>query len=108
MRPKPSVQAKAIVAWSEDLRAYDALVQAVGEEYAGIVEYDLSSHDNVIMVSWYSKETDDHSDMSEFGSLDWNVPDNSQVIISYDDTATPEQIDEFERWMVETEQQDGL
>ncbi len=62
----------------------------------------------MIMVSWYNKETDDHSDMTYYGSLDWSVPDQSQIVISYDDTATPEQIDEFERWMVESEQQDGL
>ncbi len=108
LRPKPSIQIKVIIEWSSDLRACDALAQAVGEEQAGIVASDLTDHDTMVMVSWYSKETDDHSDMSDFGSLDWFVPDQSQVIVSYDDTATPEQIDEFERWMVESEQIDGL
>lgn len=108
MRAKPSIQAKAVVQWRSDLRAFDALAKAVGHDQAGIVASDLSTHDNMLMVSWYNKATDQNSDLSDYGSLDWIVPDHSQIIVSYDDTATPEQVDEFERWVVESEQTDGL
>ena len=108
LRSNPSIRAKRVLPWRDDLSVFDAIAEAIGDEEALAVRADLQTNNHYLMVFQYNQATDEGSESSAVGSLDWYVDDHTQIIVRYDDGAMPEQIDEFEQWVMDDDPTDDL
>ncbi len=104
LRNRPSKLERQVAGWQPGLTAFQAVEQALGSAVAQQVEADLAANSDEIIVSWWNKESDDHSEIGGVGRLDWAVPDKTVITVSYhNDATTQEQIDESIRWTLAQE-----
>ncbi|MBC7815083.1 MAG: hypothetical protein H7175_28255 [Burkholderiales bacterium] len=97
---QPSILAKYVIAWREGMTAFEAIQKTLGNDMAKRVSHDLAIDNRDLVVSWYNKDTDETSDYGGVGSLDWEVPNNSAITVSYDHNTTISQTqeDEYMTW----------
>ncbi len=104
LRNRTSVYRKAILDWYPQLTAEEAVHKAFGSDVAQEAVADLVQNRPEIFVSWDNPTTEEHSEVGGVGSLDWHIPDTSNLTIIYEDQdTTNQQIDESSDWMLENE-----
>jgi len=104
LRTVPSKLEKCVVEWQPDLTALQVLEKALGETLTNEVERGLKSNSREIIVSWYNESTGDVSEIGGVGTLEWHIPDDTVLTISYENEATTQQqVDESIKWTLEQE-----
>ena len=104
LRHKPSTLEKFSVDWQEGMTALSIVQLTLGEIIAQQIADELASNSPEIMVSWVHAATDKHSGIGGIDSLEWSVPDDSLLVISYeDDTLTTTQELQAINWMLKNE-----
>ncbi len=102
LRRLPSRLERQTAEWRPALTAFEALQLALGPALAREIEKDLLSNSREVMVPWWNKDTDDHSEIGGVGSLDWTIADGTVVTVNYENQATTQQqIDEAIEWTLE-------
>ena len=92
------------VLWHPTLTAQESLQHALNPILAQQIVEDLKTDNRELTVAWNSLESDDHSDIGGVASLDWEIPDNSVLSITYENDATTQQaVDDCIQWMLANE-----
>ncbi len=92
---------KIVMEKESGLTAFGALERALGLPLAKKIESDFASNSRAIMVSWWNKETDEHSEYGGVGAIDWEIDDHSVLTVNYEsETTTEQQINDSIEWML--------
>jgi O-acetyl-ADP-ribose deacetylase (regulator of RNase III) len=101
---------KYIVDWRIGLKAYEVMQKSLSMPIAKRVLRDLESNNLEITVSWFNDEIDQRSEIGGVKSLDWEIPDKSVLVITYEnDNTSIDVVNEAISWMMKDEElQDSL
>ena len=104
LRIVPSKLAKYSVEWHPGFSARQVLEMSLGDILANEIEKDLKNNSHEIVVSWYNKRSGDVSEIGGVGTLDWSIPEDTVLTVSYENESTTQnQIDESIEWTLKQE-----
>ncbi len=104
LRHMPSKLERHVVDWRDGLTAFQALEHAFGAAIAEEIDSDLKADSKELIVSWMNKRTEDVSEIGGIGTLDWSIPNDTVLTVSYEGEATTQQqIDESIEWTLRQE-----
>jgi hypothetical protein len=104
LRISPPHFKKCVVPWYPQLTAQASLHDGLPPILAQQIVEDLKTDNHELTVAWNSLESDDHSDIGGLAALDWEIPDNSILSITYENDVTTQQaIDDCIQWMLANE-----
>ena len=99
LRSAPSKLEKHNIEWKPNLIAKQALEITLGPNLADDIERDLRNNSRELIVSWYNKRSKEISEIGGVGTVNWVVPDDTVITVSYENqSTTQEQIDESIEW----------
>ena len=105
LRTTPPRLTRFLTAWYRGMTAQEALQNVLDARLVRQIVDDLASNKPEITVSWINEVTQEHSEIGGVGSLDWEIPDRSIVVVTYEDqTTTEEAVDTAITWMLEDEE----
>lgn len=104
LRTYPLQFNRYIVDWLPGMRADEVVKKAFPLPVAERIFDDLHKNNQEVTVSWLNDILDQRSEVGGVGSFDWEIPDRSILIITYqDDTTSKDSIDQAISWMMEDE-----
>lgn len=93
---------KFVIEFESIITALDILGRGLGELEAKNISNDLQDDNRSLTISWYNAETDAISEIGGVGRLDWVVPNNTILTVTYEgDQITDQRSSEFENWSIE-------
>ena len=104
IRPEPPDMRKTWINWFDEMTAQQAVRFAFGDNIADSVLTDLAQDNMFLTVSWINPVLDDSSEIGGVGSLDWHIPDQTTLVINYEDATTTEvKQDQAMQWLLDNE-----
>jgi hypothetical protein len=104
LRSAPSRLEKHNIEWKPRLTAKQTFELTLGPTLADDIEKDLHNNSRELIVSWYNKRSNEISEIGGVGTVNWAVPDDTVITVSYEnERTTQEQIDESIEWTLKQE-----
>jgi hypothetical protein len=101
LRAAPSKLKKHILEWQPNLTAKQALEMTLGQSSTAEIEKELKNNSHELIVSWYNKRSNEISEIGGLGEINWIVPDDTVITVSYEnENTTEQQINESVEWML--------
>jgi hypothetical protein len=101
----PPILKRISIPWTPELTAAQAIATALGAHVARTMERDLIQPRSTLTVAWMHTPTGEHRGIGGVSALDWDVPDQSVLIITYQDATTTEAEEQQAiAWMLEDDE----